>query len=118
MLSNDFVNSIVSSGTLREQDLIQACMSFLDDEFPKDVDPIYIHRYNTLKDDTYISDACSGRWSEPCADIHDPAYERLTEALIEVFELMDAIAPLGCYFGSSEGDGACIGFWEIDTDDL
>ena len=30
---------------------------------------------------------------------------------------MDAIAPLGCYFGSSEGDGACIGFWEIETDE-
>jgi hypothetical protein len=69
------------------------------------------------QNDTYISDACSGRWSEPCADIHDPAYERLTDALIEVFELMDAIAPLGCYFGSSEGDGACIGFWEIETDE-
>jgi hypothetical protein len=34
----------------------------------------------------------------------------------DVFEALNAVAPEGTYFGSSEGDGASFGFWYMDCD--
>lgn len=42
--------------------------------------------------------------SDWCCDLAQQALEILTTALEEV-------APIGFYFGSQEGDGACFGFW-------
>ena len=30
-----------------------------------------------------------------------------------VYSMMENIAPENAYFGSSEGDGACIGYWPV-----
>lgn len=35
----------------------------------------------------------------------------------EVFEYFEELSPEGCYFGSLEGDGACIGWWKYPRDD-
>jgi hypothetical protein len=43
---------------------------------------------------------------EPCeADYH---------LLEDLFDLMEALAPEGFWFGSQEGDGACFGFWRAE----
>ena len=42
------------------------------------------------------------------SDWHD---EQASETLSELFDVLDAAAPVGFNFGASEGDGACFGFW-------
>ena len=37
--------------------------------------------------------------------------EQASETLAELFNLLDAAAPVGFGFGASEYDGACFGFW-------
>ena len=37
--------------------------------------------------------------------------EQASETLAELFDVLDAVAPVGFGFGASEGDGACFGFW-------
>ena len=37
--------------------------------------------------------------------------EEASETLQELFDVLDAAAPVGFGFGASEGDGACFGFW-------
>jgi|SRR6185295_4784135 len=34
----------------------------------------------------------------------------------DIIDLLNSIAPDGCYFGGHPGDGADIGFWEYDHD--
>lgn len=49
-----------------------------------------------------------------CGDVYGDDAGWLMEAL---FDALNEFAPEGTYFGSSEGDGACFGFWEYDEED-
>lgn len=40
--------------------------------------------------------------------------ETVADTMDNLFDSMDTIAPSGCYFGTSEGDGADFGFWTSD----
>ena len=40
----------------------------------------------------------------------------LADLSSELAYLMEDHAPAGTYFGSHEGDGACIGFWPLDDE--
>ena len=62
-------------------------------------------------------------WSRMLDLEHSP--NRVTDYLNEQFSMwlnediyaaMEEIAPEGYYFGSSEGDGACIGYWPIEEE--
>jgi len=116
-LSDHFRNAIISSHTLRVQDLIQSFMSFLEDELPINAPDHVKREYEVIRGINYVQRACDGDWSEPFADMDDATHESLSYALEDVFNLMQCIAPKGCYFGSSEGDGACFGFWEYEEED-
>jgi hypothetical protein len=116
-LSDHFRNAIISSHTLRVQDLIQSFMAFLEDELPTSAPDHVKREYETIRSISYVQRACAGEWSEPCADINDATHESLSSALEDLFNLMQCIAPEGCLFGSSEGDGACFGFWEFDEEE-
>lgn len=37
--------------------------------------------------------------------------EQASETLAEMFDILQSVAPAGFYFGSSDGDGACFGYW-------
>lgn len=42
--------------------------------------------------------------------------EKFVDAWESIVYIIDGHCPDGCYFGSSEGDGACIGVWPFDED--
>ena len=81
----------VSHGTMRVRDLVPAFLAVL----PEDMVPEGV--VGRVKDggDEY--------WES----------EQVVWDLEELFDLLNDLAPEGCYFGSSEGDGSDYGFWEI-----
>lgn len=49
----------------------------------------------------------------------EPDFFRSEEAgwfMDDLFELLEEICPEGWWFGSQEGDGACFGFWEVESE--
>jgi len=98
MLSNEYVNTTVSHGTCRVEDLVPAFTFEL-----------------TLHDEEFSA-------SQVCADVAqmlgddaaDWEGEEAISILIELESRLEAIAPEGCYFGSHPGDGSDFGFWTFE----
>lgn len=80
---------IISEGTLRSDDLFEAFVAYLETVRP----------FNT--------EWFREEWKD--ADEFNRDF-LLNENL---FDAMDEAAPPGMYFGASEGDGACFGYWPI-----
>lgn len=116
-LSDHFRNAIISSHTLRTQDLIKSFMSFLEDELPVNAFHVAKESYELVKRSGYVTRVLEGEWDEPFADMDYNIHYALNDQLELLFEIMNCIAPEGCYFGSSEGDGACFGFWEYEEEE-
>jgi len=104
---------IVSAATLRLTDCAVA--------FSDALANIASMRGETL--DTYLSiedqrllnvaAAISSRYG--CETMSNVTAEKLQWILCQTLcDALNTIAPLGTYFGSSEGDGACFGFWLSD----
>lgn len=85
---------VLSSGTLRPEDLIpcfaSALGSFLPPALARDI----------------------RRWSAGGYEDHMVSVVE-AEILGQLDEELQRLAPEGCYFGANEGDGACFGFWEL-----
>jgi hypothetical protein len=88
---------IVSTDTLRTDHLADAYLGALDC-LGQDVPEPF--RSDLQQCAAYASDAVGPEPCEPWRLAVDWAFERLGE-----------LAPTGFYFGASEGDGACFGFW-------
>lgn len=97
---------IISEGTLKTKDLIASIYQFLVDnnlageELLEDIRNHFVlepNAYNIYHSLSHIKEG-----------MEDSAEFLLNE---ELYDLMNDIAPDGYYFGSSEGDGACIGFF-------
>jgi len=86
--NNPFLLGSVSSGTLKQEDLIAAFAATLDDLEPGSALAVEAQEYDP------DSDSEEGDW-----------------LLEELFEKLDEIAPTYCYFGALDGDGADFGFW-------
>jgi len=99
-LGDVWVNSIVSEGTLRTEDLAKAFLKVIGQHEPK------------------IKDAIIDEWTDVLLAMIDPNAVRDEEQemfLVDhLFNVMDAIAPEGCTFGTLDSDGACFGFWEME----
>lgn len=97
-LSSSYENVAISSGTLRTQDLYKNFFSYLSY-------PIF---FNLLDKETqnFVGD----KWSYLLPVSDSDMRSRLEDA----FNILESIAPEGCYFGSHPGDGACFGFWIIE----
>jgi len=95
MANHPFPLGSVSSGTLKQSDLIAAFAAALDDLQPGSALAAEAQEY-----DPETAEPDKGNW-----------------LLEELFEALDEIAPPYCYFGTVDGDGANFGFW-IDFDTI
>lgn len=92
----------ISSGTLRTPDLLEA---FADELRRLSDAPAHVKLCDEV-------DAMLERMDDGEDDKERDRDDEEASAIVD--ELMDAlneIAPPYCYFGASEGDGACFGFW-------
>ena len=88
----------ISEGTLQVQDLL----------------PIYLETFRSLGGTLKRADANKLRRVIDRLDTEletESDLEFASEMLDELANRLESFAPDYCYFGSSEGDGACIGFW-------
>ena len=85
---------VLSSGTLRPEDLIPCFASALGSFLP-----------GALARD--IRQWSAGGFEDYLVPIAE------AEILEQLDEELQRLAPEGCYFGANEGDGACFGFWEL-----
>ena len=95
---NDYGYLVVSEGTLNPERLIPTFLSFLSDyveteEEAKEVQALFAE-YEVYKAMEYYK-----------------GVEYMEEMCDFLYDMMQDIVPDGAYFGGSEEDPACIGFW-------
>jgi len=97
-LAVDFDGAVIlSEGTLRPQDLMVAFADFAADTLKCQDKAIY-EVYSFLQSNS------------------DDEEER-RYLLDDLINLMEDLAPVGYYFGTAEGDGACFGYFPFDEQD-
>lgn len=82
---------------------------------PSDLIPRFLHKLAQLDE----SKAAALRAELPEDLEPNDSYWESEEAhwlLEELFDVLDAFAPDGHYFGAHEGDGTDFGFWPLDED--
>lgn len=92
----DLRNKVVSDGTMRPEDLIPKFLGVLKEYAPD--------RYGA-----YVKE------NPEVLDLKGMDDETLGFVVEELFDELDKIAPEGCIFGASDGDGACYGFWDPEA---
>lgn len=109
---------IVSTDTLRPQDLLCSYWSAVEQLIQHKPGATFgscsikgIELLAALNTSPTIARALDGQFSQPCAEITEAEHQRIDVALEDLTEALQDLAPTGFYFGASEGDGACFGFW-------
>lgn len=102
----------VSHGTMRPEDLIPSflweCNHIRLSQTERDTVRGIAREFNTFPDDFGI-DAVNAAWRE-----------QMNDALMSLFDILDAHCPDFCTFGAHEGDGSDYGVWpntDIDAHD-
>ena len=95
---------IVSSGTLRTEDLIPALSSALAQILSSLEQPPF--ELSSQAEELLLLAE-----SEASSELSSSEYEQLSELCSDLFDMLDALAPVGFSFSSHEGDGALFGFW-------
>lgn len=93
-------DKVVSDGTLKPEDLIPKFLNALKNDETAHA--------KFLKDNPEILEIQS--WDDVDDETKSMLVDELTDALND-------IAPDGYFFGASDGDGACFGFWQVDPDE-
>jgi len=91
---------IASSGTLREEDLLPRFWGVAEQIGATIPDSLLAVLQRLAGEDAQETD-----WDSELA----------AEACFDLIALLDNLAPVGFYFGASEGDGACFGFWVTEA---
>lgn len=91
MLGEEWRNSTVSHGTMRNQDLA----------------PVFIDVVRTY--DPQEAESLEKHWESMSVDD-----EVATDFVHDLFDKLNEVAPEGCYFGAHPGDGSDYGFWEYE----
>ena len=107
MEKKDLRNVTISKATLRNEDLITACMHFLWEMDKDKARGIWKENPNLLKALCDRECGIPTEWWET-----DEANFLLNET---IYDAMQDLAPEGYYFGSNPGDGALFGYWEEET---
>ena len=101
---NDYGYLVVSESTCNPEYLIPAFLSFLSDYTETEAEDREIQELFTEYEVYKAMEYYEG--GEYMAELYDVIYS-----------MMENIAPDGVYFGSAEGDPACIGYWSISEDE-
>lgn len=97
---------IVSDGTCNTEHLIPTFLSFLSD-------------YVETKEEENDLKGLYTEFEKYSAMEYYEGHTHMTELLYDaIWYMMENIAPENAYFGSSEGDGACIGYWMIEENEF
>lgn len=100
-LGDEWVNTVVSEGTLRTEDLAKAFLAVIGEHDPQ------------------IKESILDDWNDVLFAMIDPKASRDEEQemfLVDhLFNVMDAIAPEGCTFESLDSDASCFGFWQLEV---
>ena len=96
-MSEELKNVSLSHGTMRNEDLIETFMLFLEDNYPL----IYA---DIRSDKDYDNIMNTGRYDD----------ETSYWLLDELFDRLNELAPDDFYFGSHPGDGSDYGFWQCE----
>jgi hypothetical protein len=109
-----YAGAEISSGTLRDVDLIDAFTGVLDEH------AIDHPRYASARADfeSECANLALDELRRPGGLPDDERSSRLDNATHEylqvLFEALEELAPEGTSFGAHEGDGASFGFWPIE----
>ena len=116
---------IVSSGTLRDSDLLDAMLRVLECYRPvkyKDLIAKGREFLEVYPDFGYISYFYEVDKLYPFLIVDELIYPLIDELdwLIneDLFNAMQDVAPSGCYYGSNPGDASLLGFWPPDESPL
>ena len=99
-LDSSWVGQSVSWGTMREEDLVPKFERVLD----------------SVEKGLYDRPDAADKLEEG-QELTPQEQDIIGWYLEELFGLMNEIAPEGCYFGASGGDGADYGFWSCEEDE-
>lgn len=104
-LDETWVDVVVSEGTLRTPDLITRCTAVL----------LGSNENNRI----YYNDVVLPEWSDVFStldsdDLSDEQLQDQYDLAQYLFSVLDVIAPDGCSFTTTDGDGALFGFWRND----
>jgi hypothetical protein len=106
-LDQSFVGVSLSWGTMKDEDLYNAFISFIGEHDPVKALAIKEEYSHCLDEEGNLLD--SYEYPDLLGDISWLINE-------ELFYYLNDIAPENCYFGSSEGDGSDYGFWQNEEE--
>mgnify|MGYP001599187477 CR=1 FL=1 len=99
-LGSDWVNASVSGATMQPRDLV---LRFEDVLACAGVDV----------GDNWDRPAIVDAFLENPAHVSDKGLEWVNHYVETLFDALNDVAPEGCYFGASEGEGSDYGFWQL-----
>jgi hypothetical protein len=102
----DYLNQSCSHGTMRNQDLIPALLTWHRDVCPDEYTQLMLLPFGPIPSHAQEDDK-SDWWDSDDA----------TELCSQLFDDLDAVAPAGYYFGAHPGDGSDYGYWQHESDD-
>ena len=102
---NDYGYLVVSESTCNPEYLSPTFLSFLSD-------------YVEDREEEKELEELHAEFERYAAMEYYEGGEFIAELYDVIFSMMENIAPENAYFGSSEGDGACIGYWMIEENEL
>jgi hypothetical protein len=93
-------DKVVSDGTLKPEDLIPKFLNAL--------------KHDETAHSKFLKDYPEILEIQSWDDVDDETKSMLVD---ELTDALNDIAPDGYFFGASDGDGACFGFWKVDPDE-
>lgn len=97
-------NESISHGTHRERHLIPAFLDAVEAYAPDHYEAIMVQPFSFIPE--YVTDeGDDSEWWDS---------EEAQWKLEQLFDILNEVAPEGCYFGAHPGDGSDFGFWECE----